>query len=96
MQLLNIINDIIDISKIEAGQVEVNIEESNINNLKILIAEDDKASDLLITLSLLNFCCEVLHVKNGVEAVPECRNNPDLDLVLMDIKMPRMNGYENR
>ena len=65
-----------------------------INNLKILVAEDDEASNLLITLTLQNCCREIIYAKNGAEAVHECRNNPDLDLVLMDIKMPGMNGYE--
>jgi hypothetical protein len=65
-----------------------------INNLKILIAEDDDASSLLITLALQNLCCEILYAKNGVEAVNVCQNNTDLDFVLMDIKMPKMNGYD--
>ena len=68
--------------------------DGKINNLKILIAEDDEASILLITLALQNFCREILHTNNGVEAVRECRNNPDLDLILMDIKIPGMIGYE--
>jgi len=37
---------------------------------------------------------QVLHSETGVEAIETCKNNPDLDLVLMDIKMPDMNGYE--
>ncbi len=37
---------------------------------------------------------EVLHAMSGGETVDACRNNPDLDLILMDIRMPGMNGYE--
>ena len=37
---------------------------------------------------------QVLHVINGVEAVESCQRNPDIDLILIDIKMPEMNGYE--
>ena len=37
---------------------------------------------------------EVLIARTGVESVEICRNNPDLDLILMDIRMPEMNGYE--
>jgi CheY-like chemotaxis protein len=40
------------------------------------------------------YCKEILNVRSGVEAVEICRTNPDLDLVLMDIQMPEMNGYE--
>ncbi|MFA5816628.1 MAG: ATP-binding protein [Bacteroidales bacterium] len=65
-----------------------------IKNLKILIAEDDETSDLLITRTLKKISHEVLHVKTGVETIEACRNNPDIDLVMMDIQMPEMDGYE--
>jgi len=67
---------------------------SQIKNLKILIAEDDETSDLLITSMVNKISHEVLHTKTGIETVEICRNNPDLDLVLMDIRMPGMGGYE--
>ncbi len=62
--------------------------------LKVLIVEDDKISDLLILNLLKKTSHRVLHSKTGVDAIETCRNNPDLDLILMDIKMPEMNGYE--
>ena len=37
---------------------------------------------------------EILNAGTGVEAIEICRKNPDLDLVLMDIKMAKMDGYE--
>ena len=69
-------------------------ETSQIKNLKILIAEDDETSDLLITSMLNKISNEVLLAKTGIETVEICRNNPNLDLVLMDIRMPGMGGYE--
>ena len=69
-------------------------EEIHIKDLKILIAEDDETSDLLITSMLNKISHEVLHTKTGIETVEICRNNPDLDLVLIDIRMPGMGGYE--
>jgi CheY-like chemotaxis protein len=69
-------------------------ESGQIKNLKILIAEDDETSDLLITSMLNKISNEVLHAKTGIETVEICRNNPDLDLVLMDIRMPGYGGYE--
>ena len=36
---------------------------------------------------------EVVKVSSGIEAVDACQNNPDIDLILMDIQMPDMNGY---
>jgi hypothetical protein len=62
--------------------------------LKILIAEDDEASEMLITAMVDFFGKEILKVGTGLEAVEVCRNNPDIDLVLMDIQMPEMGGYE--
>ncbi len=37
---------------------------------------------------------EILNVRTGIEAIETCQNNPDIDLVLMDILMPEMGGYE--
>ncbi len=67
--------------------------EHQIKNLKILIAEDDETSEMLITMTVRLFSKEILTARTGVHAVEICRNNPDLDLVLMDIKMPEMDGY---
>ncbi len=63
-------------------------------NLKILIAGDDETSDLLITAMLKKNNHEVLHVNTGNQAVETCRNISDFDLILMDIRMPGMGGYE--
>jgi len=69
-------------------------EKGQIKNLKVLIVEDDETSDLLISTMLEKISHRVLHSETGAEAIEACRNNPDLDLVLMDIKMPDMNGYK--
>jgi len=63
-------------------------------NLKILVAEDDEASGLLITHLLKNFCREIMIAKTGSETVELCRKHPEIDLVLMDMQMPVMNGYD--
>lgn len=62
--------------------------------IKILIAEDDVASFLHLSILTKEFTRELLHVTSGSEAVQACREHPDIDLVLMDIKMPLMNGLE--
>jgi PAS domain S-box-containing protein len=67
---------------------------SEVSGLKILIAEDDEISEKLIHINVENFSKEILKVRNGSEAVETCRNNPDIDLILMDIQMPEMDGYE--
>ena len=62
--------------------------------IKILIAEDDETSELLLSEIIRKFCNDVLYAKTGIEAVVACRIHPDIDLILMDIQMPEMNGYE--
>ena len=60
----------------------------------ILIAEDEETSDLLISIALNKISREFLHAKTGVEAIEILRNRPDIDLIMMDIQMPEMGGYE--
>jgi CheY-like chemotaxis protein len=74
--------------------VPVGEPEGQVKNIKILIAEDDEPSAMLITLTVKAFNPEVFTVRTGIEAIEVCRNNPDIDLILMDIKMPEMDGYE--
>jgi CheY-like chemotaxis protein len=64
-----------------------------IKNLKILIAEDDQTSEMLISTTMKVYDANVLKVRTGIEAVETCQKNPDIDLILMDIKMPEMDGY---
>ena len=77
-------------------QKELPLEETNnsVSNLKILIAEDDEVSATLLEIEVETYCKEILKVRSGVEAVDICRNNPDIDLIFMDILMPKINGYE--
>lgn len=63
-------------------------------NLKILIVEDAWFSDVYLTKVVEDYSSTILHAANGKEAVELTRSNPDIDLILMDIKMPEMDGYE--
>ncbi len=65
-----------------------------VRKLKILIAEDDEVSELLIITYMKMFGNEIFVARTGVEAVDVCRDNPDIDLILMDMRMPEMSGYE--
>jgi len=62
--------------------------------LKVLIVEDDETSELLLSAAIKTMSKEVLKVASGIEAVEICRKNPDIDLILMDIKIPGIDGYE--
>jgi len=76
----------------KVGQAEESVPQ--IKKLKILIAEDDETSKLLISIIVTKFSKEVLKAKTGNEAIEVCRINPDIDLILMDIQMPYLNGHE--
>ena len=63
----------------------------------ILIAEDEEINYLYLEAILekkIDFNYTLIHAKNGKEAVEICNQNSNIDLVLMDIKMPIMNGHE--
>jgi CheY-like chemotaxis protein len=62
--------------------------------LKILVAEDDSINQKLISYMLKELTGQLVIVNNGAEAVKFHSDNPDFDLILMDIKMPEMDGYE--
>lgn len=62
--------------------------------LHILIAEDDEYSFMYLSKLFLIGNNEVYHASNGVEAVKLIKEIPEINLILMDIKMPVMDGYE--
>ena len=65
-----------------------------IKKLKTLIADDDKISRRLLGYILEKVSKEVLYAENGLEAIEILRNNLDIDLILMDMNMPIIDGYE--
>jgi PAS domain S-box-containing protein len=65
-----------------------------VEKLKILIAEDDEKSAIFIAKLLKPFSKRILKAKTGTEALGIFRNNPDIDLIMMDIQMPDMDGYD--
>ena len=47
-----------------------------------------------ISIIVQKFANKILKARTGTKAVETCLNNPDIDVVLMDIQLPQMNGYE--
>jgi signal transduction histidine kinase len=73
---------------------ELNLPSKQNENLAtILVAEDDEYNFLYIEELLSKMDLKLTHAKNGKEAVNLCKANPNISLVLMDIKMPIMDGY---
>lgn len=60
----------------------------------VLIAEDDESSYLLLKTLLDRIGIKTLLAKNGTEAVNMCKDNLGIDLILMDISMPEINGLD--
>ena len=69
--------------------------EDNVSGmLNILVVEDDEFSQDLISILVEKIAKKIINVRSGIEAVEVCRSNPYIDLILMDIRLPDMNGYE--
>ena len=58
----------------------------------ILVAEDEESNFLLIEAMLRETKLKIIHVKDGVELLEKVDETSDFDLVLLDLKMPRMGG----
>ncbi|HAF29898.1 MAG TPA: hypothetical protein DCG75_12720 [Bacteroidales bacterium] len=66
----------------------------NWENKTILIAEDEESNIKMIKLVLQKTNVNIIHVQNGEKAINYCQENKQIDLVLLDIKMPRVNGLD--
>lgn len=67
---------------------------NEVGNLTILVVEDEEISEMLIDNHISMFGKEILKAKTGFEAIEICLNNPDIDLILMDIRIQNIDGYE--
>ncbi len=61
---------------------------------KILIVEDEQTSNEYATIVVKTISRKTLYAANGSAAIDKLLLNPDIDIILMDIKMPVMNGYD--
>ena len=61
---------------------------------KVLVVDDDARNIFALTSLLENHEMDVISVTNGQGAIEIIRNTPDVSIVLMDIMMPDMDGYE--
>ncbi|MCF8391582.1 MAG: PAS domain S-box protein [Bacteroidales bacterium] len=68
--------------------------QTTLSNLSVIIAEDDETSIIYFDTIFKNVFKNITYTKTGKETFDKCRENPETDLILMDIKMPDMNGYD--
>ena len=73
---------------------DVPIEIPNWKDKVILLAEDDEDSSYLTDQILLETGITIIQVENGNEAVEKCKTNDAIQLVLMDMGLPGINGFE--
>lgn len=64
------------------------------SGIKVLIVEDDTVGLKMIIYMLKSSECITINASNGVEALEAIKANPDIDVILMDLKMPIMDGFE--
>jgi CheY-like chemotaxis protein/HAMP domain-containing protein len=69
-------------------------EDSPINGVKILVVDDDFRNIFAMTALLERGHADVLVAESGAEAIAMLERLPDIDVVLMDIMMPDMDGYD--
>lgn len=61
---------------------------------KVLVIDDDLRNIFALTSVLEQKDLQVFHAENGLAGIQVLKTNPEIDIVLMDIMMPRMDGYE--
>ena len=86
-----------DIKQIAVSDTKIKQEKTEIPDLsdrQILIVEDDETNYLLLELFLTKTKATLIWARNGLEALENVKNNANIDLVLMDLKMPVMDGIE--
>lgn len=66
---------------------------SLVNGKRILIVDDDMRNIFALSAALEEYEIEVLFAENGKEGIAMLLENPDIDLVMMDIMMPEMDGF---
>jgi CheY-like chemotaxis protein len=67
---------------------------ANITGCRLLLVEDDSANSYALTQELTRLGAHVERARDGLEGVLALENRQDIDVVLMDMRMPIMDGYE--
>ena len=66
----------------------------DLSHLSVIIAEDDETSRMFLEIILKKQFKHITFTTTGKETIEKLRKNPDTDIILMDIKMPDMSGYD--
>ncbi len=78
----------------QKGEIQRVYITSGSTEFTVLIAEDEDNNFLFFKEALIENNIKVIRAHNGIDAVNICFTNPTINLVLMDLKMPVLDGYE--
>lgn len=78
----------------EENDYENEQKKSSLKHKKVLIVDDDIRNVYALTIALERAEMDILIAENGREGIDILEANPDIDLILMDIMMPEMDGFE--
>jgi CheY-like chemotaxis protein len=67
--------------------------DQTLHGKKVLLVDDDMRNIFALTSELEDYNLDVIMASNGQQAIEKLAQNPDVDLILMDIMMPVMDGY---
>ena len=70
------------------------LEEENLTGIRLLLVEDNQLNMMVAKKILAGYKADVVTAYNGHEALDTLRNSPEFDIILMDLEMPVMSGYE--
>src|SRR5690606_37013027 len=68
--------------------------EKALKNRSVLVVDDDMRNIFALTSALQEYDLNIQIANNGIEALNKLDEFPDTDIVLMDIMMPEMDGYD--
>ncbi len=77
-----------------AALADVRRRDAALAGKKVLVIDDDLRNIFALTSLLEHHDIEVLHAENGRAGIELLKHSPDVDVILMDIMMPEMDGYE--
>jgi chemotaxis family two-component system sensor histidine kinase/response regulator PixL len=60
----------------------------------ILVVDDAISLRQTLSLTLQKFGYQVVQAQNGVEAIEQLQLHPEIEVIISDLEMPRMNGFE--
>jgi len=72
--------------------VQISTQIKNERNIAVLVAEDEGYNSQLISEFLKKSNFTIFNAKDGLEAINLCKMHPEIELILMDIKMPELDG----